>query len=256
MDKRKRWIFVFSILMAAAVLTGCGQGGAAPEAADSGASQAAEVPADAQEMEAAEEVSCDFETVGGKDWPVRICDGFDNNTRGLVEKVGDDDMASYDIRVEDSKYKIDYIGKAHSGYISGGFLWVPLANGQDFALSVTGEMDSNNKFIGWGIVFRGSEGKLYLFRIAKDGRYDLEISEDGIRSQLIDWKAHSAVKQDAPNRLSVIAEGSTAELYINGELMETFSDMELQGKIIALAVFGQEGVQVDFAFDDLVIQSP
>jgi hypothetical protein len=244
--------------MAAAVLTGCGRGGEAPAepAADSGASQAAEAPDEAPEVAEAEAPSCDFDTVGDKEWPIRICDGFDDNARGWTEEKDSSDIASYDIRVEGSKYKVDYVGTAHSGYTSGGFLWVPIANSQDFALSVSGEMDSNNKLIGWGIVFRGSQGELYLFRIAKDGRYDLEISESGTRSQLIDWKAHNAINQEGSNRLGLVVEGSSADLFANGQYLESFSEADLSGDLIALAVFGQEGVQVDFAFDDLVIQSP
>ena len=253
MDKRKCWVFVFSILMAAAVLTGCGRSGESP--AESGASQAGS-PAVEQEAAKPEALTCDFDTVGDKNWPIRICDGFDDNTRGWTEEKDSSDIASYDIRVEGSKYKVGYVGTAHSGYTSGGFLWIPIANGQDFAISVSGEMDSNNKLIGWGIVFRGSQGELYLFRIAKDGRYDLEISEGGSRRQLIDWKAHNAIKQEGANRLGLVVEGSSADLYANGQYLESFSEVTLDGELIALAVFGQEGVQVDFAFDDLVIQSP
>jgi len=242
-------------LIVSVLLPACGrQAAEQEEAASAGAGMgtAVEVPS----IEAVEPEPCLYETDAGKDWPVRICDGFDDNSRGWKEETGSSDLAEYEIKIADSKYVIDYTGKAHSGYTSGGFTWVPLANGQDFALSVTGTMDSVNKYIGWGIVFRGSEGNFYLFRIVKDGRYALEITEGGTRRDLIEWTAHSAVMQDESNRLTVAAEGSTVELYANGTLLETLTDAELDGELIALAVMGQEGVRVVYEFDDLVIQAP
>jgi len=54
----------------------------------------------------------------------------------------------------------------------------------------------------------------------------------------------SAVMQDAPNRLTVAAEGSTVELYANETLLETLTDAQLDGDLVALAVMGQEGIRV------------
>ncbi len=257
MDKNKKRAVILDllILMTCVLLPACGRRAAALEEAAS-ASVGIGAAAEAPSIEAVEAEPCPYGTDVEKDWPVRICDGFDDNSRDWMEEIGSSDLAEYDIKVADSKYVIDYTGKAHSGYTSGGFTWVPLANGQDFTLSVTGMMDSVNKYIGWGIVFRGSEGNLYLFRITKDGRYALEIVEGGVRGELIEWTTHSAVIQDAPNRLTVTADGSTVELYINGTLLETLTDAELGGDLIALAVMGQEGVRVVYEFDDLIIQAP
>jgi len=243
------------LLIIPGLLMACGRRtAAAEEAANAGADMGSDV--EAPSLEEVEAEPCAYASDAEKDWPVRICDGFDDNSRGWKEEIGSSDLADYDIKIADSKYKIDYTGKAHSGYTSGGFTWVPLAMGQDFALSISGTMDSVNKYIGWGIVFRGSEGTLYLFRITKDGRYALEIAEGGVRSELIEWTAHSAVMQEGSNRLTVAAEGSTVELYANGTLLETITDAELDGDLVALAVMGQEGVQVVFEFDDLIIKAP
>lgn len=81
----------------------------------------------------------------------------------------------------------------------------------------------------YGLVFRApdySNGEGYYFGVTCDGKYSLLLSDGNRYRTLIDWTSSEKIVSGSnqTNRLGVLAEGPSIDLYINGEKVNHTED--------------------------------
>lgn len=201
-------------------------------------------------------IPCDLPLPGPEDWMVWKCDRFDDNRNGWQIESQDNDFASYSAVIEDGSYVVDYAAKVFAGYQRSALTWFDVGAAQDFALSVTGTIDSRFQDASWGVAFRSSEDKssFFLFSIRQDGSYAFEIYENSTWIQLVGPLGYNGIQKGEANTLRILAEGQDFRFFINGEEVEGFEGGRLEGMEIMLVTSAKEGVNAVYYFDDLVLQ--
>ena len=210
----------------------------------------------------ADNAECDLQLPTDKDWPVVLCETFDDNTKGWQIESQDNDKARYNIEIQNGRYELDYNAKVFAGFQRSALTWFDVASAKDFALSVTTMMNSDFQGVSWGLAFRAEKidntdipSSFFLFSIYNDNTYVFEIYEDNGWIPLISQRAFGGIRPNEENKLTVVAEGGDFTFYINDELVNTFSGGLLQEDGILLIVSAKEGVNADYYFDNLVLQT-
>jgi hypothetical protein len=200
--------------------------------------------------------SCDLPLPGPEDWMVLVCDPFNTPDSVFPDESQDNPYAQYDGKTNDGQYQLNYTAKNFAAFTRTAITWFDLANAQDFAVSMTGEMGTQFREISWGIGFRGSAEKesFFLFSIYNDGTYAFEIHENNTWIPLISRRPTSSILPDQPNKITVIAEGQNFRFLINDQAVNFFNGGLLEGMQIFLLVSAREGASVDFTFDNVVVQ--
>ena len=225
--------------------------------AETPASTAAATAESSETPSAPAGLECSLPLPSEKDWPVTLCETFaDNQNNWLVENQ-DNSYAKYSIDVVDGAYTLNYTAKAFAQFKQTALSWFPLAQAQDFALSVTTLMDSEFQNNSWGVAFRTDENmdSFFLFSIYNDGTYAFEIYENGNWIPLISQRVFGGILPGEPNKLTIVAESGDFSFYINDEPVNTFNGGLLEGSNIQLLVSAKEGASAVYSFDDIVMQS-
>jgi hypothetical protein len=225
--------------------------GAAPvaEAASTDGTES-ELPSVATEM------SCPVESGYKTEWPIIICDAFDDNDDGWYEGFDDSELGTVEVAVQDGKYVIDVAAKAHSSYTSGVINWFGIAEVENFVASIDGRITSKNRGISWGFNFWGNGNNFYSFTIGKEGQYFLDILEDGEWTRVMNLKTNKAIKwDDSVNNLTIIAEDGTLTFYVNGTRIDTYKSEEQFGNELSLFINVDEGANAKYQFDNAVVKS-
>ncbi|TAK11775.1 MAG: DUF1080 domain-containing protein [Anaerolineae bacterium] len=107
----------------------------------------------------------------------------------------------------------------------------------------------------YGVMFRAPDpNRGYQFLLACDGKYRLQIWEDGSATYIINWAPHSAIGigPGAVNRIGVKAVGSTLSIYVNGVLIGTFEDTTFpDGGRFGLMVGAVSSSEFSVSYDDM-----
>jgi hypothetical protein len=198
--------------------------------------------------------SCGLALPGDQGWPVRLCDSFNDNTGGWTVESQDNPYAKYSIDVKNGAYSLDYTAKSFAAYQRSALTWFDVASAQDFALSVTGRINSDFQNCSWGAAFRADDDSFFLFSIYNDNTYAFEIYENGGWVPLITRRPYDKLKLGQANKLVILAEGGDFTFYINDNLVNSFSGGLLQESGIKLVASAKEGVSASYTFDDVVLQ--
>ncbi len=198
--------------------------------------------------------SCSLPLPGNQGWPVRLCDSFNDNSGGWTVESQDNPYAKYSIDVKDGAYALDYTAKSFAAYKHSALTWFDVASAQNFALSVTGRINSDFQNCSWGVAFRADDNSFFLFSIYNDNTYTFEIYENGGWVPLITQRPFDKLKLGEANKLVITAEGGDFSFYINDNLVNTYSGGLLQESGIKLVVSAREGVSANYTFDDVVLQ--
>jgi hypothetical protein len=199
-------------------------------------------------------IDCSLPEPTDKDWPVLLCETFDDNSHDWIVESQDNPYARYSIDVEAGKYALSYTAKGFASFQRTALTWFDVASAEDFALSVTTLMNSDFQNCSWGVAFRGDDDSFFLFSIYNDNTYVFEIYENDGWIPLISQRPYDGILSNTENKLNVIAEGGDFTFYINDELVNAFSGGLLQGSQIFLVVSAGEGVTAEYSFDDVVMQ--
>ena len=200
---------------------------------------------------------CDLPLPGPEDWPVYICDSFNGTHETFPAENQDNAYARYEARLTDGQfYEVDYTAKNFAQFQRTTLTWFDIAKAQDFALSITGKMNSTFKEASWGIGFRGSEEKesFFLVSIFNDGTYAFEIFENGGWISLVSRRPFNGILSGDDNTLTVSVEGRSFKFLINNQPVEGFDGGLLDGMEVFLVVSAKEGASAVFSFDNLVMQ--
>ena len=201
--------------------------------------------------------SCSITSTLMPEWKIKLCETFDNNTRGWVVGDQSSDLMNADVKIEGGKYIINYGGKAVKGYNTGTGSVILIGESADFAVTIKGKFDTDNKYVGWGIVFRSSQAKDgYAFRISREGKYGFQRIEGGALFTLIAAKSSNLIKLDQDNTISIVAEGNHFDFYINDSKVNSYEDAKLTGSRLNLALYLQEGAKSVFEFDEILVKTP
>jgi len=200
---------------------------------------------------------CDLPLPSPQDWPLLICDTFNSDKSVFPDESQDNPYAIYTAATLEGKYEVDYSAKNFAAYSRTVFTWFDIAAAEDFAVSITGQIDTSFQDVSWGIGFRGNENKesFFLFSIFNDGTYAFEIYENDGWVPLISRRPSSSILLDQPNTVTVIAEGMNFRFLINGDSVNFFNGGLLEGTEIFLLVSAREGAKASFTFDDVVVQA-
>jgi len=200
-------------------------------------------------------IACDLALPAGEDWPVAVCETFEENQNGWQVESQENDYARYTSYIEDGSYIVDYSAIVFGAYQNTAVTWFDITNAKDFSITVEGLMDTLFEKTGWGIAFRGDEGSFFLFEIQNNATYSLSIYENTIWQPLIAPTPYSGILIDQVNTIGVTALDGDFDLFINGEQVNRFEGGLLEGTQILLVVSAREGANTQYFFDNIVLQT-
>jgi hypothetical protein len=127
---------------------------------------------------------------------------------------------------------------------------------KDFYVSVECQRISGPKDSKVGLVFRSSDGNLYIFRYRGDQRFSVHLLQHESRwTTLIPWKQSYAIKPDEVNRLTVVGEGSKFIFFINEVFVGAVVDQQLTEGGIGVAIgLHDPGDLATFEFDNFELR--
>ena len=196
---------------------------------------------------------CNLSTSKNNDWTTIVCEEFESDTGGWGSSVSGD-LASSVFKVENSKLAVDFTSKNTQSFTSGVVQRLNISEAKDFTLSVKGNIISKFDQAEWGVAFRGESDSYYLLMFSNFGTYILQQLKNNTWTDLLVFKAHSAIRWEEENELTLVVDGDRFEIYMNGELINSYESSSLSGLDINLAVGAAEGVVARFEFDDLIIK--
>jgi hypothetical protein len=125
------------------------------------------------------------------------------------------------------------------------------------AIQVSAGPISDNAY---GVVCREQgDGAGYYLRISGDGYYSIAKAEVGAGEfvPLVDWEESSAInKGNATNHIRAVCNGSTLELFVNGERVATAEDNTFSTGDIAVTATTYESETTEIQFDNLIVRAP
>ena len=173
-------------------------------------------------------------TEGPTDAATPVAGTTDNTLAPLKASFSDsdgwyiDNGAEVEFALVDSAYRFNIKAKQQIAWDN--FKTKPSAD--DYLVRVKGRIRENVGGIYALFNFVDSKN-FYAFGVSSDGQYRLTGRENGkiFDANLIDWKSSDAVKQgnDAENELEVVRHGTTMDLYVNGQRVNTFEDARFKG---------------------------
>ena len=125
------------------------------------------------------------------------------------------------------------------------------------ATQVSAGPDSNNAY---GVACReqgNDDGHGYYLRVSGDGFYSIARAANGEFTALIDWTESDAINQgNATNHIRAICNGSTLELFVNGQRLGSVEDSTFASGDVALTATTYEDVMTEVHFDNLMVRKP
>ena len=265
MKNKRIFLFLGIFFLFVLIVTGCSGEGesptetespqeASPEASPESPTEAA---TDQPTKTAAATIPCDIDLPGAADWPVAICEKFDDNSYGWQVESQENEFATYTSMITEGEFVVDYYASGFGGFQKTALTWFDVATAENFALSVDGRADSNSNTISWGIAFHADEemGNFFLLSVYIDNRYAFELYENGVWTPLISQRPFEGPARGETNRLGITAEDGSFNFTINGNPLEEINTTVLDGDKILLIVSAFESARATFGFDNLVVQS-
>jgi len=123
------------------------------------------------------------------------------------------------------------------------------------ATQVSAGPESNNDY---GVICREQgDGNGYYLLVSGDGFYAILKSAQDEFQPLVDWTESDTVKQgNATNRIKAVCNGSTLELFVNGQRLTSAEDSTYTKGDIALTATTYEDVAAEVHFDNLAVSKP
>jgi len=123
------------------------------------------------------------------------------------------------------------------------------------AAQIASGPDSNNDY---GVVCREQgNGDGYFFLVSGDGLYAILKAKEGDFQPLVDWAQSNAIQQrNAINRMRAVCDGSTLEMFVNGQRLATAEDSTYTKGDIAFTATTYEDQPTQVHFDNLTVRTP
>jgi hypothetical protein len=125
------------------------------------------------------------------------------------------------------------------------------------ATQVSAGPESNNAY---GVVCReqgDASGNGYYLRISGDGFYQIVKATGEEFEALVDWTETSAIRQgNATNHIMAVCNGSSLELFVNGERMAGVEDSTYTSGDIGFTATTFENTMTEIHFDNVIVREP
>jgi hypothetical protein len=189
-----------------------------------------------------------------KEWKTVFCDQFSDNRNKWW--TGADMNTGATAELINGKYILGYNSQNQTGYTTGFTTALNFFDAQDFAVTLTGQINSKFKNCQWGIIVRGDYQNGYGFTIDNQGNYyfTYEGSKTNRYIGNIKTGSNSAIKWNRPNTISALVEGRNITYYVNDEPIIAYEADNAINKEISWKVWAAEGVTASFEFDDLLVR--
>lgn len=195
-----------------------------------------------------------------QDWEIIFVDNFNNNnSKWPVREINDDILSGKQV-IENGVYHWDLTSKFTSA--SSAIYAFPRRSDavSDFRAEVTVYIKERTASVRYGLIFRHTPEQIshYVFAIDDvDGTFGVSLYLNGSWSRLIEPKFSSAIKSNLANQLAVIGQGNHFYLYINGRLVDEFSDSQLSNGQAGLAMTVlPSGESAILEFDNFKLSTP
>jgi hypothetical protein len=264
--KSARWYAAWFAGLFSLVISACGGGAVVPSGTATAQAQRAQALAtqmalnlratDVSQAKGAQATQQAFQTFLNQSasWPTIIDDGFDQKTLGWPEGDDTDPLAVINWTIEGGKFR--WKATANDSFV----WWVyPTMDAvTDFSLSVQMQQTSGAVDGEGGLIYRVQEpGLYYTFELNGLDQYAVYSHLDDGWHTLIDWSDSDAIREDAPNQLTVVATGSHFEYFINQQNVASLDDASITDGMAGLLIgLSQAEDQGSWEFDDFKLSTP
>jgi hypothetical protein len=133
--------------------------------------------------------------------------------------------------------------------------WAPVRGTySDAAIEVETTLDGPEVSAAGLIFHYQDDNNFYMFRVAGDKSYALDLYKDNEQKHLVDWTDEPSIKGPGGlNKLRVELKGDLIRLYVNGKLLDEVSDGTFTRGKIALLTSTFDDPNATVTFDNLVI---
>jgi len=201
--------------------------------------------------------SADLLLSEGSKWDIKLSDTFDNKTNPYRWFTGNDvsEYGKGEAKITDGKYLWTYTSTQGVFYRS----WVYTISLTDFYLAVDARETNECKTCEYGMVFRNSASNdYYYFGISpKNREYFFYIYYEDNWKALIDYTLSTTIiSSGAPNKLTLIAQGSHFIFFINNQFVAEIIDSTLSNGPMGLGIGLEANEQGAFEFDNVELRTP
>jgi hypothetical protein len=266
LSKRTQRVAISFACLLSLVMSACGGGAAVPSGTATAQAQRAQVLAtqmalnlrstdvsQAQQAQTTQQAAQTFLNQS-QSWPNLINDGFDQNTLDWPEGDDTDPLAVINWSIEGGKFR--WRATANDSFVW--WVYPTMDPVTDFSLSIQMQQTSGAVDGEGGLVYRIQEpGLYYTFELNSLNQYAVYSHLDDGWHTLIDWSDSDAIREDAPNQLTVVASGSHFEYFINQQNVASLDDTSIADGMAGLLVgLSQAEDQGSWEFDDFKLSSP
>lgn len=196
-----------------------------------------------------------WSTTAPSDWPLALCDPFDDNRGGWVVGDHQDSLGSETRTVADGGYTWDM--RATQPFFAG--RQINLDPVTDFYAAVDGHTASGPEGnIQYGLQFRWTDANnFYMFLVSDFRNFKLYRYANGEMTALQDWTPAEAILANDWNRIAVKAVGPQLTLYVNDQQVAQITDSSLpagQIRLVCQLLDTETPASVDF--DNVEVRLP
>ena len=188
-------------------------------------------------------------------FPLLYCDDFEYPEESLI--VAEEFENKY-LDMTSEIYKGKYSVRMDVKRLSVASLMTPVYNARDFVIQIDGKMASHSghPYHKWGILLKKDpKDELYYYFAIDNNKmyYFMMVRGEKLTNLINGRKSEDLNPLDEGNTLTVVADGDTFSLYINGEFQEDFKDNRIQSGDLGLYFVVDENSIIDWEFDNLVV---
>ena len=189
------------------------------------------------------------------EWPLVLYDSFDSNRNDWPADEYDDESGNRSRLITNGKYRWDVTAMES-------VLWqaVPdVESVSDFHITVDVIQTSGPEDSDYGVQLRLSEdgSSFYLFAIGDNHKFAFFLWQNSEWNNLMGWEETSAIKPGKVNHLTVSAQGSHFNLFINDVFVGEIEDSQLsEGKVGLWAEIRHAGDHAIIEFDNFELRAP
>jgi hypothetical protein len=188
-------------------------------------------------------------------YPLLYCDDFEYPEESLMN--GGELKDKY-LDMSSEIYKGKYSVRMDVKRSTDVYITTPIEDARDFVVQVDGRMASHSghPYHKWGLMLKGdTDEKLYYYFLIDNNSlyYFMMVRGEKLTNLINGRKSEDLNPLDEGNTLSVVADGDTYSLYINGEFQEDYKDNRIQSGILGLYFDVSENSIIDWEFDNLVV---
>jgi S1-C subfamily serine protease len=162
--------------------------------------------------------------------------------------------------MKDPDGSVDYVGGEYQITVTSPMMFISGTSGKtdsDVILNVTSNVKNTSNQGDFGLICRQqNDGSYYAFEVSEDGYASIWKNINDQMTPLVDWEFVQGLKGKSEVKITAACIGDQLGLAVDGELLLSTSDSDLQEGDTGLIAGTWETPGFVVAFDDFTIQSP